>query len=162
MSITIRAAVLGDAEAMAALLNPIIVAGGTTAYEDTVDAHGMRARVFDRPGLVSAFVALDAGGSLAGYQWVETYDEPGVGSIATFARREEPVPGTGRALFQATRDAARSAGLTAIDAIIRADNTGGLAFYDKMGFEDYDVTPGVPLKDGTPVDRIRKRLRLKA
>jgi len=27
-----------------------------------------------------------------------------------------------------------------------------------MGFEDYAVIPAVPLKDGTPVDRIRKRL----
>ena len=47
-----------------------------------------------------------------------------------------------------------------IDATIRADNTGGLAFYGRMGFTDYDCVAGVPLKDGTLVDRIRKRFDL--
>jgi ribosomal protein S18 acetylase RimI-like enzyme len=66
----------------------------------------------------------------------------------------------GSALFNVMRSAARKRGLTAINATIRADNSGGLAFYNRMGFLDYEVTRAVPLKDGTPVDRIRKRYSL--
>jgi hypothetical protein len=29
-----------------------------------------------------------------------------------------------------------------------------------MGFIDHEIVPAVPLKDGTPVDRIRKRFAL--
>jgi ribosomal protein S18 acetylase RimI-like enzyme len=49
-----------------------------------------------------------------------------------------------------------------IDATIRADNTGGLAFYSRQGFVDYDRLVGVPLEDGTPVDRLRKRFDITA
>jgi ribosomal protein S18 acetylase RimI-like enzyme len=65
--------------------------------------------------------------------------------------------GVGSALFEETKKAARAAGVRTIDATIRADNTGGLAFYTRMGFVDYDRRVGVPLKNGTPVDRVRKR-----
>lgn len=43
------------------------------------------------------------------------------------------------------------------NATIRADNAGGLAYYARMGFQDYAVARGVPLADGTPVDRISRR-----
>ena len=45
--------------------------------------------------------------------------------------------GIGGALFAETCKAARAAGAVAIDATIRRENTGGLRFYDKMGFVDY-------------------------
>jgi len=65
--------------------------------------------------------------------------------------------GVGTALFAATVVRAREVGLTAINATIRADNKGGLAFYTKMGFETYGIARGVPLRDGTPIDRVSKR-----
>jgi hypothetical protein len=37
------------------------------------------------------------------------------------------------------------------------DNRVGLAFYEKMGFRTYETLRRVPLRDGTPVDRILKR-----
>ena len=66
----------------------------------------------------------------------------------------------GTALFERTKAAARALGLVAIGATIRADNHSGLPFYEKMGFRTYDVARAVPLGDGTPVDRIRKRYDL--
>ncbi|MBP1887174.1 ribosomal protein S18 acetylase RimI-like enzyme [Ensifer mexicanus] len=68
--------------------------------------------------------------------------------------------GAGTALFAAAKAHAREAGLEAINATIRADNAGGLAYYAKMGFIDYKVEKAVPLKDGQPVDRISKRYLL--
>ena len=48
-----------------------------------------------------------------------------------------------------------------IDATIRADNRGGLAYYERMGFREQTRLLGVPLRDGRPVDRVRKRLDLR-
>jgi GNAT superfamily N-acetyltransferase len=84
----------------------------------------------------------------------------GWGDIGTFARRGSTTRGIGSALFAATRAAAIAAGLKAINATIRADNIGGLAFYARMGFVDYAVARAVPLADGTPVDRISRRFDL--
>ena len=65
--------------------------------------------------------------------------------------------GVGSALFAATRVEARRQALAAINATIRAEPTGGLAFYSRMGGANHTVRPAVPLKDGVPVDRISKR-----
>jgi GNAT superfamily N-acetyltransferase len=82
------------------------------------------------------------------------------GDIATFTRREPRRPGVGSALFGATRRAARELGLEAINATIRADNYAGIPYYEKMGFQTYSVAAGIPLLDGTPVDRVSKVYRL--
>lgn len=79
-----------------------------------------------------------------------------IGDIASFACAE----GAGRALMTATIAKARAAGLTWINAKIRTDNAPGIRFYSKMGFQDHARLKGVPLKDGTPVDRVIKRLQL--
>jgi len=68
--------------------------------------------------------------------------------------------GIGQKLFSATRFAAKAAEVKTIDATIRADNVGGLKYYSGLGFTDYDVLKQIPLNDGTPVDRIRKRFDL--
>lgn len=91
-------------------------------------------------------------------------DDPlpeGWATIGTFARVGLTQRGVGRALFAETLKAARAAGIKVIDATIRADNAGGLAFYARQGFVDYDRLIGVPLNDGTPVDRVRKRFEVR-
>jgi len=70
------------------------------------------------------------------------------------------IRGVGSALFPVTRVAAEELGLKFINATIRADNVSGLAYYAKMGFETYDRLVQIPLLDGTPVDRIKKRFRI--
>lgn len=61
-----------------------------------------------------------------------------------------------RRLVAATRAEVAKLGLTAINATIRADNVGGLAYNARMGFVGHEVRRAVPLRDGTPVDRIGK------
>ena len=68
--------------------------------------------------------------------------------------------GVGTALFAATRAAAQALGLRTIFAVIRADNIGGLAYYSRLGLVDWRTCPGVPLRDGTKVDRIAKLFHL--
>ncbi len=164
VNLTTRPATAKDATAMAALLNEIIAIGGTTAYEDPFNSESMEQQYVSARNLIACTVA-ENGGELLGFQGVfwPTEADPlpsGWAYIATFARVGRTGSGVGRALFAATVPAARSAGVRTIDATIRADNTGGLAFYGRMGFTDYDCLAAVPLKDGTLVDRIRKRFDL--
>jgi L-amino acid N-acyltransferase YncA len=162
VSFTVRPVNSADAPALAALLNAVIRAGGTTALEEEFTPEALDAAYLTGPTVHCCHVAEDAAGDLAAFQTLGRYPGlPGdVGDIATFAAIERKQGGAGSALFAATKDRARQLGLSAINATIRADNTGGLAFYTKQGFTDHGVTRAVPLKDGTPVDRVHKRYGL--
>lgn len=161
-AITTRPAVREDAAALADLLNEIIVAGGTTAYQIPFTPEGFAAAHIDGPNVLTSIVAHDESGTPMGFQILLRDDRlpPGWGDIGTFARRGATQGGIGSALFAATCAAARTLGLVGINATIRADNSGGLAFYAKQGFRDHAVAQAVPLNDGTPVDRIAKRYPL--
>lgn len=158
---TIRPVAAADAAELAELLNAIIARGGTTAWETPFTPDHLRDAYLIGPTVHCCFVA-DGDGVLLGFQTLGTqgFLPPEIGDIATFARVGGTQAGVGTALFAATKARARELGLAAINATIRADNTGGLAFYSRMGFIDHEVVPAVPLKDGTPVDRIRKRFLL--
>jgi L-amino acid N-acyltransferase YncA len=169
MTVTTRPARLDDAPAMCAILNAIIAIGGTTAYEDPFTPETMTANYIAAPALIRCTLA-ELEGQVVGFQAIwhpdPAHDQnappPGWAVIASFVKPGLTGQGVGRALFAATQDAARAAGVATIDATIRADNASGLTFYGAMGFRDYAVIPAVPLKDGTPVDRIRKRFDLTA
>ena len=161
--VVIRKARREDAAELADLLNAIIAQGGTTALEEPFTPERLAETYLVGPEVLCCFVAVDrVTGRLEGFQTLGRY--PGlpadVGDIGTFARIDGKQRGVGTALFAATREGAREIGLTALNATIRADNAGGLAFYTKMGFEDHAITPGVALRDGRPVDRVNKRFRL--
>ena len=157
----IRPVTRADAAELAALLNAIIVRGGTTAFEVPFSAEQLDAAYLTGPSVHCCFVA-EVGGLLLGFQTLGTQSflPASIGDIATFARLGGTQRGVGTALFAATTERARHIGLLGINATIRADNLGGLAFYARMGFVDHSVLPGVPLRDGTRVDRIRKRYAL--
>ena len=150
-----------DVPAARAIMNDIIVAGGTTAYEQPFDDAGF-AQEHLTEAMIACHVVADAQSGVAGFQWLGAYPDlpPGCAVISSFTRRDPPAKGAGRALFRATEAAARAHGVAWIKAQIRADNVPGLGYYSALGFVDYDVVPGVPLDDGTPVDRICKRLTL--
>ena len=141
----IRAAREEDAEAMATLLNEIIAIGGTTAHSQPFDRVRILGSFVASPRRVSCFVATD-GARLTGFQALEWSDPDGRGDhapardwaiISTYIRQGSHGRGIGAALFRHTRAAARAAGVAFIDATIRRENAGGLAFYSRLGFEDY-------------------------
>ena len=162
MSFTVRPVTRADAPALAELLNAVIRAGGTTALEAEFTPEALDVAYLTGPTVHCCHVAVDADGDPAAFQTLGRY--PGlpddVGDIATFARIDRKQSGAGSALFAATKARAPELGHSAIHATIRADNTGGLAFYTKLGFADHGVTKAVPLADGTPVDRVHKRFNL--
>lgn len=146
------------------ILNGIIATGGTTALGVEVNEAEFAAMYLGGADLIASHVALDPTGNVAGFQWIGV--NPNLPSdcadIATFTRRDPPLRGAGRALFEVTKDVAKSRGYARINAPIRADNVPGLGFYTKMGFVDHGVARAVPLKDGTPVDRLARRYSLES
>jgi len=162
MDLTIRPVVASDAGELSALLNEIVAKGGTTARERPIRTAEFLSDVVESPNLICCFTAQDGDGKLVGYQKLS--HNPNLahdwGDIATFAKVGSVTRGIGTALFEATRNHAVNANLVAINATIRSDNTGGLRYYDKMGFSTYKIDEAVPLMDGTPVDRISKKFTL--
>lgn len=156
----VRPAVNGDAPQMVTLLNAVIAAGGTTAHQTPMAVDEMREHYIAPQNLISCHVAI-TNGRLSGFQflgWDQKRD--GWAIIASFVALDRGKMGIGQKLFSATRFAANAANVKTIDATIRGDNLGGLKYYGGLGFQDYDVLRQVPLTDGTPIDRIRKRLDL--
>lgn len=163
MTVTTRAAIPSDSSALTEIFNGIVLAGGTTAHQTPFDTARMQRHYIEPKTLISCTVA-EVNGKIAGFQslvWPDENGQPfpaGWAVIASFVGAGFAGQGVGRALFNATLDAAIQANVKTIDATIRADNSGGLAYYNSLGFADYDILPSVPLRDGTRVDRIRKRI----
>ena len=149
-----------DANGMADLLNAIIAKGGTTAMVAPIPG----STLLDWMGRKNAIwhLAEDDGGQIKGFQWTEPHPDlpPDAVDVATFVRLGETGLGIGSALFEATKAAVRVQGYSSIDAIIRADNAGGLAYYQSRGFEDIRHLPDQQLDDGRYVDKVWKRYRL--
>lgn len=162
-----RMAVAADVPAACRILNDIINIGGTTAYESPLNHTVFTNHFLTGESCVSCIVCEDTQGNIIGFQslsineklpsdWVD---------IATFARADPKIKGVGTALFEASKrflvtSNAMTNKVLMINATIRADNQSGLAYYNKMGFVDYRCDKAVPLRDGTPVDRISKQYKL--
>ena len=158
----IRPALTGDAEAMRTLLNEIIRVGGTTAITNELSSDEMCEWFIAGKAVVSCFVALDSGGIIIGFQSLSTYGTLPSGwvDIATFTSRARHKSGVGSALFLRTREAASRLGFAAINASIRVDNVGGLAYYSRMRFESYLVEDDDPQAHGRRFNRVHKRFTL--
>jgi len=161
MALDIRPVQPSDAPAATDLLNAIIRTGGTTALQSPLSVDENSAYFLEGSAVFCCHVAV-LDGQVVGFQSLgRRQDLPeGWGDIATFAAEGLTGRGIGSALLAATCEKAMALGLHHINARIRADNTGGLTYYSRMGFVDYRVDPAVPLADGTPVGRVFKQLTL--
>lgn len=163
MTLHVRPACDADARQMAELLNEIITAGGTTALTDAVSPEDLQEKMAELAEQSAWHVATDESGDLLGFQWVRPYSDlpPEACDIATFARKGKTGLGIGSALFEATRKAAEALGYEWINANIRSDNFGGLAYYQSRGFRDWGSIDGYRLSNGQIVDKTLKRYDLK-
>ena len=148
-----------DTREMAALLNEIIAAGGTTARTETVAAADF-IPLLSAPG--AACHVAEVGSAIMSFQYIEPHAAlpPKVADISTFVQRGKTGLGIGSALFTATAQAARDLGYQWINATIRADNTGGLIYYQSRGFRDWRNLTDQRLANGMRVDKICKRYDL--
>ena len=160
--ITVRRAAALDARQMADLLNAIIAEGGTTALTEAMTTEAMAAKMAQFPNQSAWHVAETEGGEILGFQWIAPNPDlpPEACDIATFVQVGRTGLGIGSKLFDATRMAAVALGYRWINANIRADNTGGLIYYQSRGFENYGSIPDVTLADGQIVTKTLKKYRL--
>lgn len=162
MTISVRPASEFDARQMAELLNSIIDAGGTTALVRSVEQSDIAGWMAAAPDRSAWHVAVTVPGEILGFQWIEPADylPHDAAEIATFVRIGRNGLGIGSALFKATEIAARQMGYAWINANIRADNEGGLIYYQSRGFRDYDRWTGYRMENGQIVDKVLKRYDL--
>ena len=142
----IRASRKSDIPAMTDLLNEIIRAGGSTAMEVQLSEDELRYWFVSGPPVLISNVAIDDAGATIAFQAV-LHDKnlpAGWGDIGTFVKLGSGQRGCGRGLFAATVRDAKKQAIATLNATIRSDNSGGLAFYQKLGFLPYDVKKGVP------------------
>lgn len=160
--INVRKAISLDAGSMATLLNEIIKQGGTTALTTPVTGKDMIERMQSSPDRSAWHVALDDAEKVVGFQWIApaTYLPEDAAEIATFVQIGKTGLGIGSSLFEATKKAAKDLGYGWINANIRADNEGGLIYYQSRGFADYGRIEGYELSDGQLVDKVLKRYDL--
>ena len=157
MTLQVRDMRKDDVPACVAILNHIVTLGGSTAREVPCDAREFLAHYLD--GSEVANVVLDSG-RIVGFQTALEV-ETGVYSIGTFTDRGNPAKGAGRAIITKSIADVRALGGTAMIAKITDDNTGGLAYYTKVGFVDHAIIENdLTRKNGTVVNRIIKRLVL--
>ena len=155
MTVIARPVLPDDARGMSLVLGEII---RTWNSNRPYDPDHVMAHYIAHPDKVACTIAIAETGEALGFQSLKIarpgnqYDvTPGLGIIGSYVCGPAAGKGVGRLLFQTTREAAKHAGLPAIDATIGAGNESGLAFYDAIGFYTYL----------TPTGRIRKRFDLK-
>lgn len=160
--IRVRAPLSLDTGDMARLLNQIIAAGGTTALVRPVTAQDIAEWIAVDPARSAWHVAVNDDERIVGFQWIEPEASlpPDAANIATFVQVGQTGLGIGSALFDATRNAAQQLGYRWISANIRADNEGGLIYYQSRGFQDYGKIEGYSMADGRVVDKLLKRFDL--
>ena len=161
MTLAVRPYAPGDEGPLCDVLNAIIAAGGTTAHETPFTPEGLIDHLLAGARVQCGHVVLEDGVPV-GFQSVTRNPKlpQGWGDMSSFTRRAPKVPGAGRALFAATRARAGALGLVALNATIRADNTGGLAYYQSRGFETYAHHSAQRLANGELVDKVSKRYDL--
>lgn len=138
-------ATMGDAPEMSMFLQQLTALGKRTIPDDQEFVRSHYIKHKDNIGCVKA---EGEDGTILGFQILKVATEgniygvtPGWGIIGTHVRPSAARRGVGKALFTATRHAAKNAGLRKIDASISATNADALAYYESMGFRTYR-TPG--------------------
>ncbi|MBY5932744.1 GNAT family N-acetyltransferase [Tateyamaria omphalii] len=144
-----RDGTLDDVEQMSAFLQELTALGKRTSPDDPdhvrtyyiLGENRIRLTVAEEDGTILGFQSLKLAES--GNQWGV---EPGWGIIGTHIAPSAARRGVGRTLFPITRQAARDAGLSSIDASIGATNAEGQAYYEAMGFRTYREPDGLVCK----------------
>jgi GNAT superfamily N-acetyltransferase len=120
----------------------------------------------------SAWHVAEEAGRIEGFQWIgpDISLPPEACEIGTFVRAGRGAErgagaaqtglGIGSRLFEATRKAGRRMGYHWIHAELRADNDGGLIYYQSRGFRRYRGPPGALQANAPRADRVLTRFDL--
>lgn len=137
---------MGDASEISVFLEQLVSLGKRTSPSDP---DFVRSSYIDHTDNIQCAIVEDDDGTILGLQILKIASEGNIygvdvgwGIIGTHVKPDAARRGVGRALFAATQKAAIAAGLKRIDATISATNTGGLSYYDAIGFHTYRTPVG--------------------
>ena len=104
-------------------------------------------------------VAVTAAGEIVGYQSLDRYSTvlpstAHVGTLGTFLLPDWRQRGTGRALFEATRDFALAHGYRKLVIQVRGTNAAAQRFYGRLGFVECGRLRAQVIVDGAEDDEI--------
>ena len=165
-SVAIRPVTIGDAAAIADILNPIIAARTYTALDTPVTAEQERAFIAGFPARGVFLVAVDtASANVVGFQdvspfadYTHAFDHVGViGTYVDLTRRRQ---GIASRLFDVAFDAALRKGYNKLFTYVRADNEAGLQTYLRQGFRVVGTAERQAKIDGKYIDEIVIEKRL--
>jgi L-amino acid N-acyltransferase YncA len=138
MDLKIRPAIGTDAVGIINVLNPIIEAGGYTAFDTpfTVEAERRYIETLPARGIFHVALAEDR---VVGFQSMEpfatyTHAFDHVGVLGTYVELSRRRKGIGSALFEATFKEARRQGYEKLFTYILVHNAAALRAYTKQGF----------------------------
>jgi L-amino acid N-acyltransferase YncA len=158
--LSIRDATPADAEAIVAILNPIIEARIYTVFDAPFSVETERDYITRFPARGIWKVAVrDADRRLVGFQLMEPFGPytrafDHVGTLGTYVDLELRRHGIASRLFAATFDAAVRKGYEKAFTFVRADNPAALATYLRQGFEIVGTARRHTKIDGRFVDEI--------
>jgi L-amino acid N-acyltransferase YncA len=160
MNLQIRDVALPDAEAVLAILNPIIEARIYTAFDVPFTVEAERDYIARFPARGVWKVAVRQTDQLVvGFQVLEPFGPytrafDHVGSLGTYVDLHQRRQGIASALFAATFEAARQKNYEKIFTFVRADNPVALASYRAQGFGIIGTASRQAKIDGRYIDEI--------
>ena len=160
IDLIVRDVTLADADALAAIVNPIVEARIYTVLDSpfTVEAERAFIAAFSARGVWKIAVRR-ADNRAVGYQMLQPFADytkafDHVGTLGTYVNLTQLRQGIAKALFAATLSAARDKGYEKIFTFVRADNPAALATYRAHGFEIIGTARRQAKIDGRYVDEI--------
>lgn len=160
MQLSIRDVTPADADAIVAILNPIIAARVYTVFDAPFSVEAERDYIMRLPPRGIWKVAVrDEDQRLVGFQVMEPYGPytsafDHVGTLGTYIDLGLRRQGIASRLFAATFEAAARKGYEKVFTLVRADNRAALETYLRQGFEIVGTARRHTKIDGRFVDEI--------
>jgi len=156
--IGLRAATSDDANAIAAIYAPHVLAGTVSFETEAPDARAMRSRMAASSGLYPWLVATngEATGGVLGYAYATRFSEREAYRwavetsiyVADIAQRQ----GVGRLLYEALIDTLRAQGFAQALGRIALPNNQSIALHESVGFRRAGVFREIGYKHGQWID----------
>jgi L-amino acid N-acyltransferase YncA len=160
MDLLVRDAVPADADAIVAILNPIIESRAYTVFDAPFTSAAERDYILAFPPRGVWKIAFrPADDRVVGFQVLEPFGPytrafDHVGTLGTYVDLAQRRHGIAKTLFAATFDSARQKGYEKIFTFVRADNPAALAAYRAHGFEVIGTARRHAKLDGRYIDEI--------
>jgi L-amino acid N-acyltransferase YncA len=159
MSVDIREARVEDTNGILQVLNPIIESRANSVFTKAFTEREEQDFISQFPKRGIFHVAVTSDKTIVGFQTVEPFGSytpafDHVGVIGTFVSMAHQKQGIGKALFEATFQAATLKGFEKLFAYVRADNTAGLTAYFGQGFTKVGIAKNHAKIAGKYIDEI--------